>query len=51
LAGRRVLVVEDEYLIASEVKRWLLAAGSEVIGPVPSMDQATRRAVCEGPAG
>ena len=23
LAGRRVLVVEDEYLIASEVKRWL----------------------------
>src|ERR1700710_974286 len=40
LAGRRVLVVEDEYLIASEVKRWLLAAGSEVIGPVPSVDQA-----------
>lgn len=40
LAGRRILVVEDEYLIASEVKRWLLAAGSEVLGPVPSVDQA-----------
>ena len=40
LAGRRILVVEDEYLIAMEVKRWLLAAGAEVIGPVPSVDQA-----------
>ena len=40
LAGRRILVVEDEYLIAMEVKRWLLAGGAEVIGPVPSVDQA-----------
>ena len=40
LAGRRVLVVEDEYLIAMEVKRWLQAAGAEVIGPVPSVEQA-----------
>ena len=40
LAGRRILVVEDEYLIAMEVKRWLQEAGSEVIGPVPSVDQA-----------
>lgn len=40
LAGRRILVVEDEYLIASEVKRWLQAAGSKVLGPVPSVDQA-----------
>ena len=40
LAGRRVLVVEDEYLIASQMKRWLLAAGCEVLGPVPSVDQA-----------
>lgn len=39
-AGRRILVVEDEYLIASEVKRWLQAAGFEVLGPVPSVDQA-----------
>lgn len=40
LAGRRILVVEDEYLIAVEVKRWLQAAGAEVIGPVPSVAQA-----------
>jgi DNA-binding response OmpR family regulator len=40
LAGCRILVVEDEYLIAMEIKRWLLAAGSEVLGPVPSVDQA-----------
>ena len=40
LAGRRILVVEDEYLIATEIKRWLQAAGSEVLGPVPSVDRA-----------
>lgn len=40
LAGRRILVVEDDYLIAMELKRWLQTAGYEVIGPVPSVDQA-----------
>ena len=40
LTGRRVLVVEDEYLIASQMKRWLAAAGAVVVGPVPSTDQA-----------
>ncbi|GJE52368.1 hypothetical protein GOFOIKOB_5439 [Methylobacterium tardum] len=40
LVGRRVLVVEDEYLIAMQVKRWLQVAGCEVLGPVPSVDQA-----------
>ena len=40
LAGRRILVLEDEYLIATEMKRWLEDAGSEVMGPVPSVDQA-----------
>jgi DNA-binding response OmpR family regulator len=38
--GRRILVVEDEYLIASEMKRWLQSAGFEVIGPVPSVEKA-----------
>lgn len=37
---RRILVVEDEYLIAVEMKRWLQAAGFDVVGPVPSMTQA-----------
>jgi DNA-binding response OmpR family regulator len=40
LTGRRILVVEDEYLIAVEVKRWLQAAGAVVLGPVPSVHQA-----------
>jgi CheY-like chemotaxis protein len=39
-SGRCVLVVEDEYLIAMELKRWLQAAGYEVLGPVPSVGQA-----------
>jgi DNA-binding response OmpR family regulator len=40
LSGRRILVVEDEYMIAMQVKRWLHDAGAEVIGPVPSVLQA-----------
>ncbi|MCJ2084734.1 response regulator [Methylobacterium sp. E-005] len=40
LGGRRILIVEDEYLIAMEVKRWLLAAGAEVVGPVPNVERA-----------
>jgi CheY-like chemotaxis protein len=40
LSGRRILVVEDEYLIAVELKRWLHDVGVEVIGPVPNVDQA-----------
>ena len=35
LDGRPVLIVEDENIIAIAVKRWLLRAGAEVIGPVP----------------
>jgi CheY-like chemotaxis protein len=40
LVGFRILVVEDEYLIAMAVKHWLQAAGAEVLGPVPEVDQA-----------
>lgn len=40
LAGRRVLILEDEYLIAMQVKRWLESVGVQVIGPVPDADQA-----------
>ena len=40
LEGRRILIVEDEYLIAMQVKRWLLAAGAAVVGPVPSVARA-----------
>jgi CheY-like chemotaxis protein len=37
LAGRRILVVEDEYFIASDLKRALAGEGAEVIGPVSSV--------------
>jgi DNA-binding NtrC family response regulator len=40
LAGRRILLVEDEYLIAEIMEEWLCRAGAEVIGPVPSVTQA-----------
>jgi CheY-like chemotaxis protein len=40
LAGRRILLVEDEYMIAEIMEEWLCRAGAEVIGPVPSVKQA-----------
>jgi DNA-binding LytR/AlgR family response regulator len=35
LARRRVLVVEDQYLVADEMRRAVQALGGEVIGPAP----------------
>lgn len=40
LAGRRLLVVEDEYFLAADLVRALSADGAEVIGPVASVDDA-----------
>jgi CheY-like chemotaxis protein len=42
LLGRRILVVEDEYLIAVLLRDHLLAVRSTVIGPVPSVSEALR---------
>lgn len=39
LKGRRILLVEDEYLI-DYMQRGLEAAGSDVIGPAPSVEDA-----------
>jgi CheY-like chemotaxis protein len=36
----RILVVEDEYLIAMNLADALESAGSVVVGPVPSVDKA-----------
>ena len=38
--GRRILVVEDEYLIADDVRMALEEAGAEVLGPVASVKDA-----------
>ncbi|SHJ18087.1 CheY chemotaxis protein or a CheY-like REC (receiver) domain [Roseomonas rosea] len=40
LVGRRILIVEDEYLIAEAMEEWLSGAGAKVVGPVPSVEQA-----------
>ena len=40
LRDRRILVVEDEYLVAMSLAEALQDAGSIVLGPVPSVDKA-----------
>jgi len=47
LQGRRVLVAEDEYMIAQEIAETLSDAGAEIIGPVPSVSDALRLAAAE----
>ncbi|ACL60538.1 response regulator [Methylobacterium nodulans] len=48
LAGCRVLVVEDEYLIGDDLDKLLTAAGAIVIGPVARLDQAMDRVIRDG---
>jgi ActR/RegA family two-component response regulator len=40
LANKRVLVVEDDYLVAMDIARALERAGAEVIGPAPAVAAA-----------
>lgn len=40
LAGRRILIVEDEMLVAMSIEDTLVDAGGEVIGPAPTVGQA-----------
>lgn len=42
LAGRRLLVVEDEYLIASDLADALAEMGAEVVGPAGTVADALR---------
>ena len=37
MRGKRVLVVEDEYLLADDLRSALEDAGAEVVGPVPDV--------------
>lgn len=47
LRGRRVLIVEDEYLIAWDLTEVLSDEGAEVIGPKTSVDAALKALACE----
>jgi DNA-binding response OmpR family regulator len=40
LAGTRVLVVEDEYYLADDVRTTLTDIGADVLGPLPSVSEA-----------
>lgn len=49
LTGLRVLVVEDEVLVAMLVEDALTDAGAEVLGPVRSVAEAMAALACETP--
>ena len=40
LSGHKVLLVEDDYFIADEMRRMLSKRGAEVLGPVATVDKA-----------
>lgn len=42
LRNRRILVAEDEYMIAQEIVSVLADAGAEVLGPVPRLAAAVQ---------
>ena len=43
LRDRRILIVEDEYLIAINLQDGLENIGSVVLGPVPSVEKAIKK--------
>ncbi|WP_429809569.1 response regulator [Ensifer sp. B1-9] len=47
LAGRRILVVEDEMLVAMSIEDTLIDAGGEVVGPAPTVGRALGLLQCE----
>lgn len=40
MAGRRALVVEDEYFIADDIRQALVALGAQVLGPFADVQDA-----------
>src|SRR5437868_4042469 len=41
LAGRRILVVEDEYYLADDIVQALTELGARIVGPYGDLDEAT----------
>ena len=42
LAGRRILLVEDEYFIVDDMVRSFEASGAKIVGPAASVDDALK---------
>ena len=42
-AGRRILVLEDDYLVVEEMVQELAASGAEVVGPIANLSKAFDR--------
>jgi len=45
----RILIVEDDYFVALDLEGGLRAAGLEVVGPVPTAEEAVELAKAEKP--
>jgi two-component SAPR family response regulator len=41
-SGLRILIVEDQYLVADAIKKAVIEAGGEVVGPTPRLEQALK---------
>lgn len=41
--GRRVLIVEDEYLLARDLTEYFTKLGAVVLGPAPNLEAATKK--------
>jgi DNA-binding response OmpR family regulator len=50
LTGARILIVEDSFLLASELARMIRDAGGEVLGPCPDVASAVNLLQNAGPS-
>lgn len=48
LEGMRILVVEDDYLVAMDLQEFLEDSGAQVIGPAPTLKRALELVEAEG---
>ncbi|KTQ91824.1 hypothetical protein NS365_22295 [Aureimonas ureilytica] len=49
MAGKTVLIVEDEFLVADDMARYFESSGATVLGPVPTLAAAWSIVAREGP--
>jgi len=51
LRGKRIFVVEDMLVVAQEIEQVLFDLGCEIVGPIPTLDEAIERAETEDADG